>query len=336
MQKHSKNGWKNQEKEGIKENRQENDIDQMKSHEARHRSQTHVNSWKPKINRWKIISGILFVLLMISFFYTGGAANSISKEEASVKAISYINNNLLEAGTRATVKNVEQTNNLYNIKMDIDGKEFDSYISMDGKLLFPSAVNLDVQNEPAQSTPTEPGGTDTVDMVSLMDDDAIEGDPDAPVTIIEWSDYECPYCGRFYSQTYGQILKNYIETGKVKFVYRDFPLSFHAQAQKAAEAAECAGEQGKYYDMYNLLFAKGVAGGVSSFKQYAVDLGLNTEEFNKCLDAGAMADEIAKDFQDGQSVGITGTPGFLINGQLVVGAQPYSVFEKIIEEALIN
>ena len=174
----------------------------------------------------------------------------------------------------------------------------------------------------------------SADISSLIDDDAVEGDANAPVTIIEWSDYECPFCARFYSQTLGQIRSNYIETGKVKLVYRDFPLSFHANAQKAAEAAECAGEQDKYYEMHNKLFEEGVDGGVTSFKQYAKDIGLDTSKFNDCLDSGTMAQEIAKDFQDGQAVGITGTPGFIINGKLVSGAQPYSVFEQVIEAAL--
>ena len=109
------------------------------------------------------------------------------------------------------------------------------------------------------------GGTGTggavLDVEDLIDDDAFKGDANAPVTIIEWSDYECPFCGRFYRDTLGLIESAYIDTGKVKFVYRDFPLSFHPNAQKAAEAAECAGEQGKYFDMHDLLFENGVSGG---------------------------------------------------------------------------
>src|SRR3989344_4465459 len=95
------------------------------------------------------------------------------------------------------------------------------------------------------------GGDDptpsVIDMEALLDDDSIRGDKDAPVTIVEWSDFECPFCARFFEQTLPSIEEEYIKTGKVKLIYRDFPLSFHTNAQKAAEAAECAGEQGKYW-----------------------------------------------------------------------------------------
>lgn len=182
-------------------------------------------------------------------------------------------------------------------------------------------------NNPSPSAPA-------ANIKEMMDDDAVKGSQDAPVTIVEFSDYECPYCGRFYRDTLGQIEKQYIDTGKVKLVYRDFPLGFHKDAQKAAEAAECAGEQGKYYEMHNLLFEKGVAGGSSSFKSYASEIGLDRGEFDSCLDSGKMASEIAKDSKDGQALGVRGTPAFFINGKMISGAQPFSVFKAEIEAAL--
>jgi len=183
---------------------------------------------------------------------------------------------------------------------------------------------------PAQQAPSAP----SINMEELIENDDIKGNPNAPVTIVEWSDFECPYCAKFYSQTLEQIDEKYIQTGKVKFVYRDFPLSFHANAQKAAEAAECAGEQGKYFEMHDTLFEQGVDGGVSSFKQFAEDISLDTSEFNECLDSGEMASEVSKDMSDGSAIGIKGTPGFVINGQLVSGAQPFSVFQQVIEAEL--
>lgn len=178
------------------------------------------------------------------------------------------------------------------------------------------------------------GGNTNIDMDDLIDDDAVIGDKDAPVTIVEWSDYECPFCQRHYTQTYNLIKKDYIDTGKVRYVLRDFPLSFHPQAQKAAEAAECAGEQGKYFEMHDKLFGDGVVGGVATFKGYASDLGLDRSKFDSCLDSGKMASEVAADMQDGIDVGISGTPGFIINGKLVSGAQPYSVFKQAIDAEL--
>jgi protein-disulfide isomerase len=167
-----------------------------------------------------------------------------------------------------------------------------------------------------------------------IDDDSILGDEDAPVTIIEFSDYECPFCARFYLNTFPQLKREYIDTGKVKLVYRDFPLSFHQNAQKAAEAAECAGEQDKYYEMHDKIFENQQAITTTNLKEYAKEIGLNTNEFNECLDSGEKANEVQKDFQDGQSIGVRGTPTFFINGKLLRGAQPFEEFQKIIEEEL--
>jgi len=166
------------------------------------------------------------------------------------------------------------------------------------------------------------------------DDDPTKGSESAPVTIIEFSEYQCPYCKRFFDQTLSLIEKNYIETGKVKYVFRDFPLSFHQYAQKAAEASECADEQGKFWQYHDKLFENQNALSVESLKQYAKDLGLNAAKFDSCLDSGAMASEVQKDFADGSEYGVSGTPAFFINGIKVVGAQPYSVFEEIIEQEL--
>jgi len=183
------------------------------------------------------------------------------------------------------------------------------------------------------SAPT-PQPAPMVDMKTLADDDAVKGNPNAPVTIIEFSDFECSYCARFYSMTYKQLVEKYVDTGKVKVIYRDYPLSFHPNAQNAAEAAECAGEQGKYYEMHDKLFEESTRGGKESFKLFAQDLGLDTEAFNTCLDSGRMASEVRKDTVDGQRAGVRGTPAFFINGQALTGAQPFPAFEQIIEAEL--
>jgi len=186
--------------------------------------------------------------------------------------------------------------------------------------------------QPAQ--PRQAAPTVATDMKTLIDDDTVKGDKNAKVTIVEWSDFECSFCTRFYKQTLPSIDKEYIKTGKVKFIFRDYPLSFHKNAQKASEAAECAGEQGKYYEMHDKLFEDGVKGGVDSFKQFAKDLGLDTSKFNDCLDSGKMEAETKKDMADGSAAGITGTPGFIINGKLVKGAQPFENFKAIIDAEL--
>lgn len=195
-----------------------------------------------------------------------------------------------------------------------------------------------VLNDGAAPSPSpSPTPTSVIDMAGLVtNDDHVKGDKDAPVTIVEWSDFECPFCARFYSETLGQIDEQYIKTGKVKLVYKDFPLSFHQNAQKAAEAAECAGEQGKYWEMHNLLFEKGVSGGVTGFKTYAKEIGLDMNDFDSCLNSGKTAQGIQADMALGGRSGIQGTPGFIINGQLVSGAQPFTVFQQVIEAVLTN
>lgn len=182
--------------------------------------------------------------------------------------------------------------------------------------------------------PTPPPSNDTP---ATVDDDPMIGDEDAPITMIEFTDYQCPFCGRHYTQTYGQIKTEYIDTGKVKLVTRDFPLSFHPHAQKAAEATECADDQDKFEAMHDKLFAEQAAwsnttDAPGTFKKFAADLGLNTSTFDTCLDSGKYKDEVAKDMADGSASGIDGTPGFWILGpdgqsQKISGAYPFESFK---------
>lgn len=161
-----------------------------------------------------------------------------------------------------------------------------------------------------------------------------EGLANAPVTIVQFSDYQCPFCEKFNTETFPQIDEQYIKTGKVKFVYRDFPLDFHEFAQKAAESARCAFEQNKFFEYHDIIFKNQSAIAISNLKQYAKDLGLDTAKFNTCLDSGKTAVDVKKDLADGASYGVTGTPTFFINGWILVGAQPFSTFEQAIESEL--
>jgi protein-disulfide isomerase len=186
---------------------------------------------------------------------------------------------------------------------------------------------------------TPPAAEENVKAAEVsVDDDPSLGSPDAPVTIVEFSDFQCPYCSGFYSDTFGQIKEQYIDTGKVKLVYRDFPLSsIHQYAEKAAEAADCANEQGKFWEYSDILFSDQAdwnTVGVAKFKEYAGQLGLNTDKFNSCLDSGSMAQEIQNDFDQGRQYGVSGTPSFFVNGELITGAQPFSVFKQKIDSLL--
>lgn len=167
-----------------------------------------------------------------------------------------------------------------------------------------------------------------------IDDDPIKGKKDAKVTIIEFSEFQCPFCKRYYDETYNQIIKEYVDTGKAKYVFRDFPLSFHQFAQKASEASECAHEQDKFWEYHDKLFENQQALDISNLKKYAKGLKLDEDKFNDCLDSGKYEDEVKKDMQDGISYGVQGTPAFFINGKLISGAQPYENFKVIIDEEL--
>ena len=186
--------------------------------------------------------------------------------------------------------------------------------------------------------PPSAGNVPTGIVEVSADDDPALGKDNAPVTIIEFSDFQCPFCQRFRQETFDQIKTNYIDTGKVRFVYRDFPLdSIHPLAQKAAEAAECADDQGKFWEYHDLLFEKQqewASADESKFKDYVKDLSLDTDKFNKCLDDNKYADEVKKDFQDGAQAGVQGTPSFFINGKQLSGAQPYPAFQAAIDAEL--
>ncbi len=189
--------------------------------------------------------------------------------------------------------------------------------------------------------PTQPGST--VVNVSIAGN-LIMGKKDAPVTMIEFSDYQCPFCRRFFETTLSTLKAEYIETGKVRYIFRDFPLDqIHPYARKAAEAAHCAGDQGKYWEMHDLLFQNQQALQVESLKTHARSLRLNGAPFDSCLDRGKYAAEVQKDFEDGVAVGVRGTPSFFIGktrsddtiqGVFLSGALPATIFRQAIDNAL--
>ena len=167
------------------------------------------------------------------------------------------------------------------------------------------------------------------------DDDPMIGDKNAKVTIIEFSDYQCPFCGRFWSATMPQIQKEYIDTGKVKLVFRDFPLeSIHANAMPAAIAGECVKEKGgdkAYFKMHDKMFENQATLSDANLKAWAKELGYNIDS---CLDSKKYLNEVKKDIADGSAAGVQGTPAFFVNGQLISGAQPFSAFKTVIDSEL--
>ncbi len=204
--------------------------------------------------------------------------------------------------------------------------------------------------QPSQQAPQAAAPENTGPVKVTLDDDPVMGDKNAPVTLVEFSDYECPFCKRHFDQTLPQLKKDYIDTGKVKVVYRDFPLSFHdPMATTEAIAANCAREQGgdtAYFKFHDEIFKRTTSNGNGLNKdklyQIATDNALNEANFKSCLDSEKYKDEVTKDIADGSKFGVSGTPGFFIgksadkeiSGTPLVGAQPYAAFKTIIDQQL--
>jgi len=206
------------------------------------------------------------------------------------------------------------------------------------------------QNKDNKKQGNQPQEEDNSATVSV-DDDAKKGNKEAKVAIVEFSDFECPYCHRYFKQTYSKIMKDYVDTGKVIYVFRDLPLYFHDPAATTeALAAECVHHSlgdAAYFKYHDKLFSnsKGNGAGVEdgALKKWAEELGMSGSDFDKCLSEKKYQDEINKDSEDANSVGISGTPSFVIGiiddkgnvtGEKLVGAQPYSVFKATIDKYL--
>jgi len=286
---------------------------------------------KKGLNIWFIISGVLVVLLIVSLF-TNGFNFSLGKDGAAEKALTYIKN--VPTVGNVVLNDVSEEKNLYKLSMTIDGQDFESYITKDGSLLIPGVIDLNQKVDLTNQDSNQNSNNAPVTQIEIGAS-YVKGNKDAPITIIEFSDFQCPFCERFYSDTLPQIIKNYVDTGKAKFVYKHFPLvSIHSSAQKAAEASECAGEQGKFWEYHNTLFENQQSLDVASLKKYAVQLGLNSNKFNDCLDSGKYESKVNDDLKEGSAAGVTGTPAFFINGQKLVGAQPYESFKPVIDSEL--
>lgn len=172
------------------------------------------------------------------------------------------------------------------------------------------------------------------------------GRADAPVTLVEFSDYQCPFCQRFFATTLPDLKRDYIDTGKVRYVFRDFPLDrIHPQARKAAEAAHCAGEHAKYWEMHDLLFQNPRALAPPQLAEHARTVGVDGAKFEECLSSDRHAARIARALADAAAAGVQGTPSFvvgktkaddIVEGTLIRGAQPLEAFRRIIDQTLVE
>ncbi|MFH0860718.1 MAG: DsbA family protein [Candidatus Altiarchaeota archaeon] len=211
--------------------------------------------------------------------------------------------------------------------------------------IFDKSVERQENFKAVNESLVEKGGSYVINPASLgggkflnppgADDDPVKGSENATVTIVEFSDFECPFCAKFYRETLPLLEKDYIHTGKVKLVYRDFPLTIHDYAPKAAEAAQCANEQGRFWAYHDRLYDSPSELNISDLKRHAVELGFDSKKFDECLDSGKYAEEVMADVNDGNELGmVSATPTFFVNGIAIIGAQPYEVFEQVIDSQL--
>lgn len=196
------------------------------------------------------------------------------------------------------------------------------------------------------ATATAPPSLQPKDIVLSIDDDPLQGNRNAPLVLLEFSDFQCPFCARYFRETLPLIEENYIKTGKLKYVFRDFPITAaHKDALKAAEAAGCALDQNKFWELHDRLFANQTTLGPSNLVQHAQAIGLDVPRFQQCLDSDKYITEVRNDFTEGKKAGVMSTPTFFLgriepNGSkvavltVITGAKPYDIFKAAIDAAL--
>jgi protein-disulfide isomerase len=213
-----------------------------------------------------------------------------------------------------------------------------------GRLILKKLDNLNQANQQAAvvqvnnqqaAAPAAPAGP--VD-INLKSNTQFLGNADAKVTVVEFADYQCPYCEKWYSDIMPQLKSQYINTNKIKFVYQDLAI-LGPDSSAAAEATHCAADQNRFWQYHDYLFShqgqeNGGWAGATNLKKFAKALGMNTAQFNQCLDSGKYKQEVLDETAAGKSYGVSGTPSTFVNGQIVVGAQPFSVFQQAIDAAL--
>jgi len=297
---------------------------------------------KARGNPWMVSTLVLAVALILVLIFNfrgdGLTGGTVSSANAGQNLVDFIS----AQGAEAEIVSAERDGSLYKVMVNVDGQTLPVYVTVDGRYAIAQPIPL-VDTDDSDTQPTQPTQPNAGTKVNVeIGDSPVKGDANAPVTIIEFSDYECPFCGKAFDETLPLIEKNYIDTGKVKYVFKDFPLDFHPSAQPAAEAARCFGEQKGdegYYKYHDKLFENQELLSEENYKKWARELGADGAKFDTCLSSGKYADAISEDMAYGQTLGVSGTPAFFIGNSedgyiLVSGAQPYANFENVIEAVL--
>lgn len=284
-------------------------------------------------NPWVLSTIVLVIALAVLLFLKSGNSingNTVNEDVAAEKLLSFINS---QGRGTATLVSAEQEGSLYKVIVNYQNQDIPVFLTLDGNYLVADRIPL-IENPPGNQPIVDENEIVQVD----VGDSPILSNVSAQVTIVEFSDFQCPFCARFYTQTLPQIKKEYLDTGKAKLVFKDFPLNnIHPEAQKAAGATRCVREQKQdsgYWKMHDKLFENQQSLSLENYKKWAREIGADGDKFDKCLDENKYADEVNDDLVYGESLGVQGTPGFFINGIRVEGAQPFSVFKQIIDSQL--
>jgi len=283
-------------------------------------------------NYW-VASTIILAIALVFVIVNGSIfESSISAEEAGQKVIDFAN----AQGANAELIKSSDNGQLFEVLLSIQGQQVPVYVTKDGENLITTLIPLNR----TVGTPTNPTNIE----ITIESNDPVAGDQNAQVSIIEFSDFQCPFCERAYSTSVAD-LKNSdaFKNGEINFIYKHFPLnSIHPLAQKAAEASVCAQNQGKFWEYHDKLFENQQALEIANLKSYATQLGLNTAQFNTCLDSGASKDKVARDLEAATTAGGTGTPYFIIYNKenkktaSLSGAVPYAQIEAAVESVKVE
>ena len=297
-----------------------------------------------------VVIGIIVGIVLggaIGYMYAsasgGSGKGALPQDEVATRTLDFVNTNLLQPGATAKIESITEKSGVLHFNFTINSASglvnAPAYVTKDGSLFFlQPPINM---SKPLPSPVTPPAtehpntASGEINAAALVDDDPAAGDPNAKVIVVEFSDFQCPFCAKAL-QTVKDLKEFYGD--QILFVYRDFPLhSIHPLAGKAAEAAQCANEQGRFWEYHDMLFEKQsdwATGGAAKFNEYARNLGLDSGAFVECLDSGKYTAEVEADRQAGIAIGVTGTPTFVINGQKVSGAVPLDILKDIIDSEL--
>ncbi len=315
-----------------------------------HHGDSGNNKKQIKILRvWQFLTAIFVVLFLVSILTSGfrvNAGKGLSVEEISVKTEKYINDNILRGQAIASVKDVKEASGLYLLTIEIGSQMLESYATKDGVLLLPQAINL---NE-AQDADAPEGASASVKLE--VGDAPVKGVEDAPLTIIEFSDLSCPFCGAAVGKNPDSIkylkgrdpsweaplpgiIKNYVDTGKAKLVFKYFP--GHGTGEGAMKLAWCSGEQGKFWEVHDAFFENQDAiEDAEKLKVLAAGAGIDRAKLEECYESGRYDGRLASEANEGRTAGVSGTPTFFINGKRVSGAQSFQAVKQVIEAELVK